>query len=289
MLSGMLQRQLYQSGNEHILLLNSGRTEEAVFIIPGSDGICDGYDELAKGLEDSGAVYGLQMMGLFKGEKPLDSIQDIAKVNIGWIKSVQPAGPYRLIGHSFGGCVAYEMAQQLERAGEQVDLVAILDAPAIPVSKIAAQSTESKGDMLLKTLEYYHLVQTPYPAWVETLLKSITDVRNEDLMSFMTDFLHNQTVIKEEDVAFILRLLDLQVTNVQIGYAVRDEVKASLVIVKAEEEDWTNYEDDLGWGRHAANTAVYTVPGNHFSMVKNAGALTLAACLKTHIGCFTDL
>lgn len=286
-LSGMLQRQIDHIHNEHLVLLNSGRLDEPVFIIPGSDGICDGYDELAKGLEDSGAVYGLQMMGLFKGEKPLDTITAIATVNIEWIRSVQPQGPYRLIGHSFGGQVVYEMALQLEREGEQVDLVAILDAAAI--LKRNCRPAENPADILLNLLNYYHLIKAPYPAWTDEFLTAVADVPEQGLKGFIADFLTHQTDVKEDDAAFILRLLDLQFTNVQLDYAVDDEIKALTIIVKAKEEDWTGYTQGLGWEKHAANSVIYTVPGNHFSMVKNKEALTLAACLKTHLICYTDL
>ncbi|WP_367866698.1 amino acid adenylation domain-containing protein [Pedobacter sp. WC2423] len=286
-LAGMLQKQIEETGNEHLVLLNSGRLDEPVFIIPGSDGICDGYDELAKGLEDSGAVYGLQMMGLFKGEKPLDTIAAIAAMNIEWISSVQPEGPYRLIGHSFGGKVVYEMALQLERKGEQVDLVAILDAAAI--LKRNVQPDENPGSSLLNLLSYYHLIKTPYPAWTGRFLTAVKEVPEHELKDFAADFLTHQTAVKEEDIAFILRLLDLQFTNVQLDYPVDGEIKALTVIVKAEDEDWTGYTPGLGWEKHTANPAVYTVPGNHLSMVKNKEALTLAACLKTHLICYTDL
>ena len=43
---------------------------------------------------------------------------------------MQPQGPYFLAGHSFGGKVAYEMAQQLLRQGQVIALVAILDTSA---------------------------------------------------------------------------------------------------------------------------------------------------------------
>jgi amino acid adenylation domain-containing protein len=286
-LSRMLQRQLYQTGNEHLVLLNSGRLDEPVFIIPGSDGICDGYDELAKGLEESGAVYGLQMMGLFKGEKPLESIQAIAAMNIEWIKSVQSEGPYRLIGHSFGGQVVYEMTLQLEREGEQVDLLAILDAAA--VLKRNLQSAENQGNALLDILSYYHLIQVPYPAWTTDFLTAVAEISEHELKGFIADFLTDKSGLKQEDVAFILRLLDLQFTNVQLDYPVSGEIKALTVVVKAEQADWTGYEPGLGWEKHAANAVVYTAPGNHFNMVKNKEALALAAYLKTHIICYTDL
>jgi thioesterase domain-containing protein len=44
------------------------------------------------------------------------------------IRSVQPSGPYQLIGWSFGGVVAHAMATRLQHDGERVSLLAMLDA-----------------------------------------------------------------------------------------------------------------------------------------------------------------
>ncbi len=43
------------------------------------------------------------------------------------IRSVQPSGPYALIGHSFGGLVAFEITRQLEAAGETVERLVMID------------------------------------------------------------------------------------------------------------------------------------------------------------------
>ncbi len=46
------------------------------------------------------------------------------------MRSVQPHGPYRLIGHSLGGVIAYEMARLLMESGETVEFLGLLDCPA---------------------------------------------------------------------------------------------------------------------------------------------------------------
>ena len=51
-------------------------------------------------------------------------------VSIKAIRSIQPFGPYHLCGWSMGGIVAYEMAQQLNKSGETVGILALLDISA---------------------------------------------------------------------------------------------------------------------------------------------------------------
>ncbi|MDX7070361.1 thioesterase domain-containing protein, partial [Escherichia coli] len=51
------------------------------------------------------------------------------------LRMTQPDGPYHLLGWSLGGNIAFAVAEELERRGAEVGLLAILDAsPAIPDS-----------------------------------------------------------------------------------------------------------------------------------------------------------
>jgi thioesterase domain-containing protein len=59
---------------------------------------------------------------------PDRSVTSLARGHVAAIRRVQPVGPYRIAGHSFGGLVAFEMAHQLAAAGEEVALLGILDS-----------------------------------------------------------------------------------------------------------------------------------------------------------------
>ncbi|MFL9458789.1 thioesterase domain-containing protein [Tolypothrix bouteillei VB521301_2] len=60
----------------------------------------------------------------------IGTVEEIARDYVQAMQAVQPQGPYFLSGHSFGGKVVLEMAQQLLLQGEVVALVAILDTTA---------------------------------------------------------------------------------------------------------------------------------------------------------------
>lgn len=72
-------------------------------------------------------LYGLQPPGLDGRQTPYTDIKEMATHYIQEMKTVQPVGPYFLGGYSFGGFVAYEIAQQLQRQGEKVALLALFD------------------------------------------------------------------------------------------------------------------------------------------------------------------
>jgi thioesterase domain-containing protein len=91
---------------------------------------CLSYYELAYLWGFDQPFYGLQPLGLDGEQSPFTRIEEMAAHYIEALRQVQPSGPYFLGGWSFGGLVAFEMAQQLLRAGHQVALLAIFDTLA---------------------------------------------------------------------------------------------------------------------------------------------------------------
>lgn len=63
------------------------------------------------------------------------SVAEIARVYLADVRKIQPEGPYLLGGYSFGGLVAYEMAQQLKAVGVETSVLLLFDTPN-PLSKI---------------------------------------------------------------------------------------------------------------------------------------------------------
>ena len=62
------------------------------------------------------------------GDQPYDSIQQMAADYLKAVRLVQEEGPYLIGGYSFGGLVAFEMAQQLRSEGQEIAALLILDS-----------------------------------------------------------------------------------------------------------------------------------------------------------------
>ena len=60
------------------------------------------------------------------------------------MRSIEPKGPYYLGGYCFGGTVAFEMAQQLRREGQEVALLVLL-VPSTPLNRDHFPSTVRNG------------------------------------------------------------------------------------------------------------------------------------------------
>jgi amino acid adenylation domain-containing protein/non-ribosomal peptide synthase protein (TIGR01720 family) len=97
------------------------------FCVHGGGGNVLHYYGLSRALGADQPFYALQAAGLDGRSEPLQTVEAMAELYVRAIRTVQPHGPYWLGGHSLGGQIAYEMAQQLRRAGEEVALVAVMD------------------------------------------------------------------------------------------------------------------------------------------------------------------
>ena len=103
----------------------------ALFAVPGSGGNPVGFVHLGRLLDRRQPLIGVASRGLDGASPPLRRVEDIAADNLLEIRRVQPSGPYFFAGACYGARVAYEMARQVEAAGERVGLLLMLD-PSSP-------------------------------------------------------------------------------------------------------------------------------------------------------------
>ncbi|MGW2997447.1 thioesterase domain-containing protein, partial [Streptomyces sp. NPDC001193] len=98
----------------------------------GGDVVC--YRDLVRDLSarpgGDRRILGLESVGYNTGERPLETVPEMAERYLDALREEQPHGPYLLAGWSFGGTVAYEMAARLEAAGEEVAFLGLIDAAA---------------------------------------------------------------------------------------------------------------------------------------------------------------
>jgi len=86
------------------------------------------YRELVENLDSGLPVFGLRAPGVDGVTPPLASVEELAAHYVKEMRGVQPRGPYRLGGFCFSGLVAYEMARLLREEGEDLGLLALIDA-----------------------------------------------------------------------------------------------------------------------------------------------------------------
>jgi thioesterase domain-containing protein len=112
-----------------LVLLKRGSEAPPVFVTHGIGGNAIDFVPLARSIQSTQPIYGLQGKGNESGEEPFERIEDMAQYCLDAIKRLQSSGPYFLVGYSLGGLVVLEMAQRLSKRGERVVLVMIDSYP----------------------------------------------------------------------------------------------------------------------------------------------------------------
>ncbi|MGW4741691.1 amino acid adenylation domain-containing protein [Nocardia xishanensis] len=124
-------------GFDVLLPIRTGGERPPLFCIHPAAGLSWCYRTLDRYLFDGRPIYGLQAPQI-GGEVPgPTSIEEMARRYFEEIRTVQPHGPYHLLGWSLGGVIAHAVAVEMRAAGEQVALLALLDAEADGVEEPA--------------------------------------------------------------------------------------------------------------------------------------------------------
>ena len=110
-----------------VVSLRKGGEFPPLFVTHVAGGHLSDYLAFAHIVHSEQPVLGLHPRGLDGVAAPASTMDDLAADAIIAMRRHAPAGPYRLMGYSFGGIVAFEMARQLVDAGEEVSHLVLLD------------------------------------------------------------------------------------------------------------------------------------------------------------------
>jgi acetoacetyl-CoA synthetase len=106
--------------------VKDGPEQPAIFIAHGLSGTVQ-MQKLAKHVQTSHPIYGIRAKGIDGKEEPLDTVEEMAAFYLHALNAQNFPGPYLLVGYSFGGLVALEMAQRLQQQGREVGLLVLVD------------------------------------------------------------------------------------------------------------------------------------------------------------------
>ena len=172
--AALLRQEGWSASWSSLVAIQAEGSRPPFFCIHGVGGNVVGFRDLARHLGPDQPFYALQPQGL-DGKRPcLTSIPEMARSYLREIRRIQPEGPYRIGGYSFGGLVAYEMAQQLRAEDKEVALLALFDtypgkmesrtSQLRNLSKLsfkdAATFLVKKGSFVLMTLRKRYELQT---------------------------------------------------------------------------------------------------------------------------------
>jgi len=256
------------------------------------------YYELAGHLGTDQPFYGLQPFGIDGLHPPLTSIEEMAARYIKALRQVQPQGPYQLGGWSFGGLVAFEMAQQLHRAGEQVSLLAILDTLA-PVSSNQLSFWDGLKFLLTTVsrsiypffLDYWLLISDRLPRTsnfsISGLQKIITPHAWLSSLERATisHLIPQETRLRMLDELTIHRLMKIFYANSRaVLKYVPQPYPNAIALFRTSESPRKSDDSTLGWNQlTTSNVQVHFVPGNHLTMLRKPHIQVLAEQLRGYL------
>ncbi|APX22784.1 MAG: polyketide synthase [Rhodobacteraceae bacterium] len=263
----------------HIVPMHDGEggPKTPFFLVAGMFGNVLNLRHLAHLLGADRPFYGLQARGLYGGEAPHHDIVEMARDYIAEMRQVQPEGPYMVGGFSGGGITAFEIARQLETAGEEVSLCVLLDTP-LPVRRPLAPR-----DRLLIQLQEARAKGPFYPLlWARNRIRWEIAKRRTGAETGAEHSFHNAEI----EAAFLAAVARYEVTPWD-GRLVL--YRPPLVgkwqvsggrIVNSERAYVLNDND---WSRFVPHVEAHEVPGDHDSMVLEPNVRVLAALMREAI------
>ena len=250
----------------------------------GGDVLC--FFPLARHLGPDQPFYGFQARGLEDESRPFSTLEEMAAHYVSEIRRVQPAGPYRLGGWSFGGLAAFEMARQLAEAGEQVAFLAVLDtAPGLPAAEAGSPDEPAQEDdtpWLLTIAEY---VRGLRGADLKVTAGELAPLAPEERLRAFVDRLRAAGVLHadEDGLSQLRRLLGVFKAAVRAFRVYRPQpYPGPLSLFRAAGAEFDpGLGDDLGWGRFTPRPVdVHELPGDHITLMAEPNVAVLARRLR---------
>lgn len=280
-----------------------------LFLIHGAGGLAFTVFELGQAVGGDFPVFAVQDPACDLSTAPERTVPDMAAALISQIRTAQPHGPYRLCGHSFGGLLAYEMAVQLERAGDEVSFLAMLDTPTPPRAggrrgfwlglkrswrelRFFGQILTQAGPMALDGLYVLFGAEARYHQAERGAQGPIAALKRIWANAMFRTF-HGASGLASA-VDRNSRLLMMRQPGIRRSIhltGVHDKARRAyepgayggtvhLFRAKTASAETQGYDDDsLGWAALAQAPHVHWVPGSHFSMTRGENLAVLAKML----------
>jgi amino acid adenylation domain-containing protein len=277
-LAKIIRQQTAPATDSPLVLLGAGTSKKPpLFCIHALGGTLFNYYDLVRRLGADRSIYGLQSCGINGSQQPLDRVEDMASYYIKSIQTIQPHGPYFVLGYSFGGIVAFEMARQLAELGERVAFLGLLDIKS---------STVDKDTMSVRK-------------WLSFHYKKLKELQLKEQLEYCKDKIFYRVSIKTKGDAqgykdvvakrlaafemFEPELLNVLEANLQAAKNYQPQVYVGKATVF-----WSEYQSiyidrypDLGWGELVADgVESIDIPGEHLSLLSEPHVRVLAEKLK---------
>jgi thioesterase domain-containing protein len=275
-----------------------------LFFVHAHGGGAIAYYALAQQLGREQPFYGLEAPGLDGQREPLSEIPEMSSHYIGELRRIQPHGPYYLGGHSFGGLVAFEMARQLSKQGEEVAMLAILDTAAPVPGNTPFDATDflTTSDDATALVEMAGLIERVVRKDLGVSRTELSLLGPEEQLEYFLNKLKGVDFVSPDAESSLIRgFLGVHKASSQASRSYLSQAHVypgSMTLFLSGEVTPGDFRaldrklrDDptLGWSELAAGVIeTHVVPGDHINMLNaphvQSLALELAACIESASG-----
>ncbi|MFY0526175.1 alpha/beta fold hydrolase [Archangium gephyra] len=258
-----------------------GNPRRPLFCVHPVGGTVIGYAELARQLGPQQPLYALESRGLDGSLPPSQTVEEMAALYVEAIRTVQPSGPYLLGGWSMGGVVAYEMAQQLQRQGEQVEPLLLIDAQ-VPGGRPSHLPNEDEA------------LQQAFVGLVEELVgqgfkvpeEQVKTLGREELLHVLMEGARQaRLALPGVGVEQVRALRDVFEANLRAlwHYTPTPSVGGRLILLRASKPA-PGQAEDRGWAALAPGRLdIHEVPGAHFELLQPPAVQAVAERLREYL------
>ena len=261
------------------ITLRSGVDTQPLWLFHPIGGNVFCYLELVRQLHPSRPVIAFQAPGLDDMDAAEVSIESMASLYLEQLRQMQPEGPYLLGGWCFGGTLAFEVARQLQNAGDLVDGIVLIDTRA----PIEANVPSDSDDATLLSW-FARDLATPYGKSLRIAPEVLRELPPENMFTHVLDEAKAIGVLPQDaDVAALERYFQVYIGN---GIALRlyfpDAEPLPLLLLRAIDEQ-EDYGPSLGWDElAAAGLTQIDLAGDHNSIMYAPQAQAVARAIDIH-------
>jgi amino acid adenylation domain-containing protein len=279
----VLRQEAITGADSPLVPIQPGGRKRPFFCVHPGGGNTLSYIHLARHLGLDRPFYGLEAQAPAEAAGRHRSIEEMAASYVEALRAVQPEGPYQLGGWSMGGIIAFEMAQQLERAGQEVSLLVLMDTHL----KAYDELSPDEADTMLLWKFAQNLGVEPDADWVA---RATTTADGGLLRQILERAKAAGVMPTDLDISQFERLFRIFSDNLRATYEYRPSVYPGRIIFMRPAERLgealftESSSEQTDWhGLAADGVEVETVPGDHFTMVREPHVGTLAARLEGYM------
>ena len=264
-----------------VVRLRTGCGASPIFCLAGVGGQSHYLYHLATALDNEHPIYAFQPKGLDGRSEAHTSIEQMAAYYLELMLKTQPEGPYFLVGHSFGGSVAFEMAKRLEADGHEVGFVALLDAG------MPSGNSATDAELNIQSLQALAYV---YNRKIDINAADLEGLNEDEQLKLIKPHLVDMGLVREDaGLTMVSNLMNIFRTQMRMSYHPDRTQVSQLLFIEAEQrlidsERIAMENAVLQWKRLSKNPFVHAlVPGNHLSMLNQENARNVANILHNWI------